>query len=122
MPKEQPKNLQERIISIEEAAEIERKRQQKLSEIRKRIEKVVGKLKNDGYNFELKETSDEFILMKGDRETHLIKSESFTLRVKDKPDINASVEEMITADIINTNGSTYDTILELRSRTEKGKK
>ena len=119
MPKEQPKNLQERIISIEEAAEIERKRQQKLSEIRKRIEKVVGKLKNDGYKFELQETSDEFILMKEDRETHLIKSESFMLRVKDKPDINASIEEMITADIVNPTGSSYDNILELRSRTGK---
>ena len=119
MSKEQPKNSQERMVTIEEAAQREQKRQQKLSEIRKHIGKVAEKLKNDGHKFELKETTDEFVLVREDGETHFLKSEFFTLRIKDRPDINASIEEMITAEIINPKGSSYDTILEMRS--QKGK-
>ena len=111
-------------ITIEEAAKKERERQEKLTEIRKRVGKTADKLKQDGYNFELEETSDYFTIKVGDRKTHLLKSEYYTLRIqdkpdKDKPDIKATVEEMITADIINPKGSSYETVLKMRSEKEK---
>jgi len=107
-------------VTVEEAEEAEKERRKALEDIRKRVAKTAAKLKSDGHQFELEESSNEFIIKKeGGRETHLLKSEFYTVQSKDKPNLRATVEEMITADIINPDGSEYETILKIRRMEAK---
>lgn len=116
MPKEQPNNKQPapEYVTIKQAEEKEKERQEKLAKMRKRVAEVADKLKTAGYKFEIEE-SDEFLIKQNGKTTHLIKLESFPLVSKDKPNINATLEEMIAAIITKPDDNGYDAVVKMRS-------
>ncbi|MDP2669304.1 MAG: hypothetical protein Q8P07_05770 [bacterium] len=123
MSQEQPKNKQPapEYVSIAQAEKAEKDRQEALIKLRKKIDKVTDNLKKEGYDFEMTETSDEFLVKIGDRTTHLIKSENFLLESKDEQTnapvkTTASLEEMIESGIRSPKENSYAAVLELRKQ------
>lgn len=116
MSQEQPKKQPApEYVSIKQAEETEKQRQETLGKMRQRISKVAEKLKNEGYKFEMEET-DEYLIKTEDRTTHLLKLDSFPLESKDKLRISVSLEEMIEASIRNPKENSYAAVLELRKQ------
>lgn len=122
MSQEQPKKQSApEYVSIKDAEEIEKKRQEALTKLRKKIAEVADKLKKEGYDFEMEETSDEFLIKIGDRTAHLIKSENFLLESKDEQTntpikTTASLEEMIESSVRSPKENSYAAVLKLRGQ------
>ncbi len=86
----------------------EAKRNEGLEDMRARVKKMAETLKAEGYDFEIEETADEFLVHLSDRISHFLKTDQFPVVSPEGKGTDKHIEEVIRETIKNPGANLYE--------------